>query len=803
MSKLLIVESPAKAKTIEKYLGKDYKVLASNGHLRDLPKSKISIDIENDFEPIYQPIEGKEKIINNLKDAVAKSDFVYLATDPDREGEAISWHLKELLNLDDNMTKRVTFNEITKTAVVEAVNNPRDLDMDLVDAQQARRMLDRIVGYKLSPFLWKKVKRGISAGRVQSVATKLVVARERIIREFIPEEYWSLDVNLSHKGAFFKAYFYGDPKKRELKNGEETTEIENAVKDNKFSVNAIKKGSKKKQPSPPFITSSLQQEASRKINMNPKKTMSVAQTLYEGVDISGAGLTGLITYMRTDSLRLSDDAMAYAKDYIVGNYGEKYHKARVFKTKKSSQDAHEAIRPADPSLTPDSIKENLTSDQYKLYKLIWSRFMASQMADCVMDTVSADIKSDKYIFRATGHVVKFNGFTAVYEESTDNDEESKGSGKPLPEFFEGDSINLENIDKAQHFTKPLPRYTEASLIRILEEEGIGRPSTYAPTITTIIDRMYVEKEGKALRPTNLGEAVTELMEERFDNIVNTKFTANMEDKLDDVEKGIVPFKEILRKFYEEFDNTLQTAEREMEGQRVTIKPEISDVLCDVCGKNMLVKASRFGKFLGCSGYPDCKTIKQILKPTGVLCPLCDGQVVNKKTQKGYAYLACENNPTCEFMVWDKVTKLTCPTCEKPLFKHFDLETKETSNVCHAKDCGFKEITKKAKPKKEDGEEKPKKATTKKATTKKAATKKTETKKATTKKEVATDEKPKKATTKKTATKKTTTKKEVATDEKPKKATTKKTATKKATTKKEVTTEEKPKKTRTKKEKIDE
>ncbi len=758
MAKLLIVESPAKAKTIEKYLGSDFKVLASNGHLRDLPKSKISIDIENNFKPIYMAIEGKEKIIDKLKEAVSISDQVYLATDPDREGEAISWHLKELLALDDSITKRVTFNEITKSAVTEAVLNPREIDMDLVDAQQARRLLDRIVGYKLSPFLWKKVKRGISAGRVQSVATRLVVERERQIRAFTPEEYWSLDAMLKTGDKAFKAYFYGDPKKRELTNEGETNEIVDTVKNTPFKVDTIKKGSKKKSPSPPFITSSLQQEASRKISMNPKKTMAVAQTLYEGVDIDGIGMTGLITYMRTDSLRLSNDALQGAKDYILSTYGDNFYKSRGFKTKKASQDAHEAIRPTHPELSPEKIKSSLTPDQFKLYKLIWSRFIACQMSDCLMDTVTADIKSGKYVFRATGHVVKFTGFTAVYEESTDDSsDDGKQGGKPLPELNEGDTLTLDKLVPEQHFTKPLPRYTEASLIKVLEEEGIGRPSTYAPTITTIIDREYVEKEGKALRPTNLGEAVTELMEERFKDIVNPKFTAGMEDKLDEIEQGKRTYPEVLHEFYGDFDDNLQTAEREMEGQRVTIKPEVSDVLCDVCGKEMHIKSSRFGKFLGCSGYPECKTTKPILKPTGVLCPLCGGDVVNKKTPKGYAYLGCSNNPECTFMVWDKVTKLTCPDCDKPLFKHFDMETKETSNVCYKEGCGYKVITKKAPKEKLDKDGNPIKAekkTTKKAATKttKTATKKTTTKKTTTKKAKAEtsdgEEKPKRGRKKK-------------------------------------------------------
>ena len=535
MSKLVIVESPAKAKTISKYLGKDYVVKASMGHLRDLPKQKMSVDIENNFKPEYKAIEGKDKIIKELRGAAKDSEFVYLATDPDREGEAISWHLKTLLGLNDENSKRVTFNEITKKGVTYGIEHPRNIDEDLVNAQQARRILDRIVGYKLSPFLWRKIKRGLSAGRVQSVATRMVVDREREIRAFVPEEYWSIDAVFSKSGKHkFSAYFYGDETgKRELHNEEETNQVLDAVKDSVFAVSRLKKGQKKKSPPPPFTTSTLQQEASRKLGMTPKRTMSVAQELYEGVEIEGLGLTGLITYMRTDSLRLSAEALADAKEEIIRRYGAEYYpqKARVFRTKKGAQDAHEAIRPAQARLSPEDVKNSLSRDQLRLYKLIWSRFVACQMAEAVMDTVTADLSAEGYLFRATGFVMRFAGFTAVYEETSD--EEKAGTGeKPLPALAEGETVTTESITPNQHFTQPPARYTEASLIKAMEEKGIGRPSTYAPTISTILDRDYVEKDKKALRPTPLGEGVTDLMVDKFKSVSDLKFTANMEDKLD-------------------------------------------------------------------------------------------------------------------------------------------------------------------------------------------------------------------------------------------------------------------------------
>ncbi len=713
MSKLVIVESPAKAKTIEKYLGKDFKVKASMGHLRDLPKKKIGIEIDNDFKPLYMPIDGKEKLIEELREAVDESDFVYLATDPDREGEAISWHLKELLNLKDESTRRVTFNEITKKAVQTAIENPRDIDIDLVDAQQARRLLDRIVGYKLSPFLWKKIRRGLSAGRVQSVATRLVVDREREIRAFVPEEYWSIDAKFGmDKSAKkdFSAYYYGtEDGKVELKKEEETKAVLDAIEGKDFTVKTVKKGKKKKSPAPPFITSSLQQEASRKLNMVPKRTMSVAQELYEGINIKEQGATGLITYMRTDSLRLAPEAIDDARDYIIGKYGKDYYpsKTRVFKTKGAAQDAHEAIRPTNVNLEPDAIKDSLSRDQYKLYKLIWSRFVACQMADAQLDTVTADIESVGHLFRASGYKVAFAGFTAIYEESTDDENaDSSGAGKPLPDFAEGDNVLLKEMTPNQHFTQPPARYTEAALIRAMEEKGIGRPSTYAPTITTILDRDYVNKEQKTLRPTALGETVTDLMIDKFKDVVDMKFTAKMEDRLDEVEAGKIGFIEVLKNFYEGFDKSLTKAEKDLDNQRITIQEEETDIPCDLCGKMMVIKYGRFGKFLACPAYPECKSTKPITEDAGVACPLCENKVVKKKSKNGYAYLGCEKNPTCTFMTWDKTTKLTCPKCNTALFKHYDRETKKHSHVCYKEGCGYTEEIKKSakKSKKSDKSE---------------------------------------------------------------------------------------------------
>ena len=785
MSKLVIVESPAKAKTIGKYLGTDYVVKASMGHLRDLPRKTMGIDIEHDFRPEYVPIEGKDKIINELREAADESDFVYLATDPDREGEAISWHLKELLYLGDQRSKRVTFNEITKKAVQEGISHPRDIDADLVDAQQARRILDRLVGYELSPFLWKKVRRGLSAGRVQSVATRMVVDREKEIRAFVPEEYWSLDAHLkTADGGAFTAYFYGNADgKIELKTEEQTMAIVESVTGKPFSVSRIKKGKKKKSPAPPFTTSTLQQEASRKLNMVPKRTMSTAQQLYEGIELGEDGLTGLITYMRTDSLRLSAEATDAARDYILGRFGESYYpgKARVFKTKNSAQDAHEAIRPTNVHLTPDDIKGFLTSDQYKLYKLIWSRFVACQMSEAILDTVAADIESAGYLFRATGHRVAFPGYTAVYEESSDDvkeEEKKTTAGKPLPTFAEGDAVSCEKLEPAQHFTQPPARYTEASLIKAMEEKGIGRPSTYAPTISTILDRDYVDKEGRSLKPTALGEGVTELLVDKFTSVADLRFTAKMEEELDEVEQGKIGYVEVLHRFYDDFSAALQKAETDMEGQRVQIRAEETEEICENCGSKMVIKFGRFGKFLACPNYPECKFTKPIVEDTGVECPLCGARVVKKKSKRGYGYLGCEKNPTCSFMTWDKTTKERCPDCGGPIFRHYDRETGETTMVCYKEGCGYSKFVSKRTPRKKKTEtaegETAAQSTEAAETKKKTAAKKTTAKKTTAKK----------TTAKKTAAKKTTAKKTTA-----KKTTAKKTAAVKKTTRKKAVTEE--------------
>lgn len=789
MSKLVIVESPAKAKTIGKYLGPDYVVKASMGHLRDLPKKKMGVDIEHDFKPQYIPIEGKEKMINELRAAADESDFVYLATDPDREGEAISWHLKELLMLGDHRSQRVTFNEITKQAVKYGIEHPRDIDIDLVNAQQARRILDRVVGYELSPFLWRKVKRGLSAGRVQSVATRLVVDRENEIRAFVPEEYWTIEAALrTAQGGQFTARFYGDADgKIELTNEETTMGIVSAVQGKPFTVGPIKKGKKKKSPAAPFITSTLQQEASRKLNMTPRRTMSVAQELYEGVEIEGHGLTGLITYMRTDSLRLADEATAAAAEFIKSRYGAPYYpgKVRVYKTKGGAQDAHEAIRPSHIELEPDMIHDSLTADQYKLYKLIWSRFVACQMADAILDTVSADLYADRYTFRASGYTVAFAGFTAVYVESTDDEKKDSGAGKALPAFAEGDVLTAEKIDPAQHFTQPPARYTEASLIRAMEERGIGRPSTYAPTISTIEARDYVTKESRALRPTPLGEGVTGLLVDRFMVIADYEFTAHMENELDEVEAGRLDYVTLLKNFYKGFEGALRDAETALEGQRIKIEDEVTDVICDKCGRNMVIKNGRFGKFLACPGYPECTNTKAITEDTGAACPVCGAKVVKKKSARGYVYYSCDKYPECAFITWDKPLKTKCPVCDSSLFRHTDRDSKEVKDVCLREGCGYAELVKegvspeeaeknrlrrearaaKAKEReeeraREEAEGKAAKKAAKKTTAKKTATK-TAAKKTTKKTAEKTEKKPaaKKTTASKTAAaKKTTTRK---------------------------------------------
>lgn len=685
---LVIVESPAKAKTIKKYLGKDFEVVASMGHIRDLPKSKFGVDVENNFEPHYINMRDKSDVIKELKKQAKKSDTIYLATDPDREGEAISWHLAQLLNLDMNDNNRVTFNEITKTGVQNGMNNPRQIDIDLVNAQQTRRILDRIVGYQLSPFLWKKVKRGLSAGRVQSVTVRLIVDREREIRSFVPVEYWSVDAKFTTKGKVRKTFpsklVTIDGEKVELHTEEETNKILARLEGKEFEVTNVKKKVTKKAPAPPFITSTLQQEASKRLSFQSRRTMKTAQELYEGIEINGMGAVGLITYMRTDSLRISDEARDSAKTYIEAKFGEKYipDKPRVFKSKSNAQDAHEAIRPSMPELEPDSIKDNLTTDQYKLYKLIWSRFIASQMANALLDTVSIDIMADNCVFRSSGYSVKFDGFTVLYEETKDDEEEDN---KILPEINNGDIVNVKELKGNQHFTQPPARYTEASLIKTLEENGIGRPSTYAPIITTIISRYYVERDGKQLKPTQLGEVVTDLMKEHFKKIVDAKFTANMETTLDEVEKGKTNWVETLDKFYKDFEKTLKKAETDMEGKRVKVPDETTDLICEKCGKPMVIKIGRFGRFIACSGFPDCKNTKKIVQETKGVCPICGQKIVLKKSKKGRSFYGCDNYPECNFMTWYPPTEEKCPKCNSTLFKKGG---KSAKLMCLKPDCGY-------------------------------------------------------------------------------------------------------------------
>ena len=677
---LVIVESPAKAKTIGKYLGSDFEVKACMGHLRDLPKSVIGVDLENDFEPVYKPIKGKEEIIGDLKKSAKKADTVYLATDPDREGEAISWHLKSLLDLPDEKTRRVTFNEITKNVVQESIASPRSIDQNLVDAQQARRILDRIVGYQLSPLLWKKVRRGLSAGRVQSVATRLVDDREREIEEFQPEEYWSLDAVLRAKVSDFTAHYHGkNGKKAELKSGEEVDAVIHETEGSPFVVKSVKRTDKQRSPSPPFTTSTLQQEASRKLSMIPRRTMAIAQQLYEGVDIEGEGTVGLITYMRTDSLRISEEAIKSARELIEGRYGKEYYPAQPhrYKAKASAQDAHEAIRPSNVFLTPEMVKSSLTGEQYRLYRLVWSRFVACQMANAVYDSLAVEIEANGHSFRASSSNLKFAGYTAVYEEGRDEEKEEKKA--QLPPLEEGQSLELRKFDRQQHFTQPPVRYTDATLIRAMEEQGIGRPSTYAPTVSTILDREYVVKEGKYLKITNLGRVVTELMKERFSDIADSKFTANMELKLDSVEEGTTPWKAILRDFYGDFDQNLKAAEAALEGTRIKVPEEVSEEICPDCGRNLVVKSGRFGRFLACPGYPDCSFTMPLVVEMPGRCPKCGSRLMkrtgtSKKNGKQYTYYCCEfstnrgGEPKCDFMTWDVPVKDDCPVCGQTMFK---------------------------------------------------------------------------------------------------------------------------------------
>ena len=700
MTNLVIVESPAKAKTIKKYLGKNYEVIASMGHIRDLPKTKLGVDIENNFEPQYINIKGKGDLIKEIKTLAGKSDKVFLATDPDREGEAISWHLAHILGLNSSDMNRVTFNEITKSGVKNGMSNPRSIDIDLVNAQQARRVLDRIVGYKLSPFLWKKVKRGLSAGRVQSVTVRLIVDREEEIRAFESKEYWTIEAKLSAQGSrkTFSSKFFGkDGEKIEIACKEQADEILNNVESADFVVTDIKKGTKKRVPAPPFTTSTLQQEASRKLNFQSRRTMSVAQELYEGVTVKGLGAVGLITYMRTDSLRISDDARFKGNEYIENNFGKDYLPPykREYKSKRNAQDAHEAIRPSMPELSPEQVKSDLTSDQYKLYKLIWERFISSLMADEILDTVAVDISANGYQFKSSGFSVKFDGFTRLYQESKDEETEKEGV---IPELSVGDELKKSSIESTQHFTQPPLRYTEATLIKALEENGIGRPSTYAPTITTVLQRLYVEREKKFLKPTALGEVTTALMKERFRDIVDVEFTAKMEKDLDNVEEGKAQWNSILSEFYDGFSKELSSAEKDMEGEHLKVPDEETDVVCELCGRNMVIKNGRFGKFLACPGYPECKNTKKIVDETPGKCPECGSDLIGRKGKKGKKFYGCSSFPNCKFISWDEPVADKCPQCGNTMFIK---KGKGAQMYCAKEGCGYTQAISKKKKSSEE------------------------------------------------------------------------------------------------------
>ncbi|MBQ3497600.1 MAG: type I DNA topoisomerase [Clostridia bacterium] len=703
MSKLVIVESVSKAKVIKNFLGDGYEVMASVGHVRDLPASKLSVDVHNNFAPRYEIVKGKEKLVAELKSAVKKSDGVLLATDPDREGEAISWHLATLLDLDLSQKNRVTFNEITRTGITNGMASPRQVDIDMVNAQQARRILDRLVGYKLSPFVSQKIRRGLSAGRVQSVAVRLIVDKEDEINKFVPEEYWSLDARFtSSSRKVFSAAFAGDETgKVKLVSEEQTNSYISRLDGATYTVGSVKKGTRKKSPAPPFTTSTMQQEASRRLNFQSQRTMKIAQELYEGVNIKGHGSMGLITYMRTDSLRISEQAREQGAEYIKAAYGEKFlpEKPRYFKQRANAQDGHEAVRPTNPALTPAMVKDSLTTEQYKLYNLIWLRFMASLMADCVQNTVKAEIKAQKpgdeqyCTFTATGYEVKFEGFTALYEEATEEDEEKDGK---LPELKSGEVLKLKELVPARHFTQAPPRYTEASLIKALEENGVGRPSTYATIITTIIKREYVKRSSKQLVPTELGVATTRLLGERFPKIVNVKFTAQMETSLDDVEEGNADYIAVLHDFYGDFEKTLDKAKAEMQGVKIELEEDKTDIPCDKCGAMMVVKIGRFGKFLACPNYPTCKNAKPLIQETNALCPKCGAKVVEKRSRKGHVFYGCESWPKCDFVTWDKPTGENCPQCGKSLFK-------QRGGVvsCLNEGCGFEKKVSRKKGKEDE------------------------------------------------------------------------------------------------------
>ena len=687
MPKLVIVESPAKAKTIGKYLGRGYKVTASMGHVRDLPASTLGIDVENGYTPKYITIKGKQKLVKELKAEAKKCDGVLLATDPDREGEAISWHLANILGLDPSAPNRVTFDEITKKGVKEGMAHPRAINIDLFNAQQARRELDRLVGYKLSPFLWKKVRRGLSAGRVQSVAVRLIRDRELEIENFKPDEYWNIDALLNpqgEKGEFTaRLAATADGKKLTVTNKQQADGILAALDGKDYTITKIEKGKRRRQPSPPFITSTLQQDASRAFGFSATRTMRAAQTLYEGMDIAGHGTVGLITYMRTDSLRIAAEAQAAAKTFIAERWGDNYvcKTARKWKSRSATaaQDAHEAIRPSMPELTPDEVEQSISGDTAKLYRLIWSRFMASQMADCIQDTVSASITAGDYLFRASGFRVSFDGFTALYEESTDD---AKKKETALPPLEEGQTLKLKKLTADQKFTQPPPLYTEATLIHALEENGIGRPSTYAPIITTIVDRGYVEKDQKKLKTTPLGQAVNTVMMEQFPDIVNVKFSADMEKKLDVVEAGRADWVKTIDDFYQGFEKSLEQAEKNMEGKRIKVEDIPTDEICEKCGRPMVIKSGRYGKFVACSGFPECRNAHPLVKDTGGLCPLDGGHMLVRKSAKGRVYYGCSNYPKCNYMTWDEPVPEKCPQCGSTLFK------KKGQLYCAKEGCGF-------------------------------------------------------------------------------------------------------------------
>ena len=699
MSKLVIVESPAKAKNIKGYLGKGYEVVASMGHVRDLPAARLSVEIDNNFAPKYAVIKGKENFVKELQKKAEEAEYIYLATDPDREGEAISWHLATLLDLDMNEKNRVTFNEITKHGVTEGMREPRSIDIDLVDAQQARRILDRLIGYKLSPFISQKIRRGLSAGRVQSVAPRLIVDREEEIRAFVPQEYWSIDAKFSNppsKKVFAAAIHSKDGTKLKITNKDQSDAILSDLEDAHYIVKSVKKGTRKKSPTPPFITSTLQQEASRRLSFQARRTMKAAQELYEGVDVAGMGTVGLITYMRTDSLRISEDARAAGNQYILETYGEKYlpKTPRYFKSKGNIQDGHEAIRPSMPNVTPDSVKGSLTTDQYKIYRLVWERFIASLMENCLQETVKVEIEAGDYIFNASGYTVKFDGFTALYEES--KDEGKDDSSAPLPELVKGDELRLKSILGNQHFTQPPARYTEASLTKALEENGVGRPSTYVTITSTIVSREYVKREGKQFVPTELGEAVTNLLKDKMPNIVNVKYTSKMETDLDKIDSGDENYIDMIRLYYDDFEAPLEQAKKDMQGVKIKLKEEETDEVCEKCGRNMVIKVGRFGKFLACPGYPECKNTKPLVYKTKAKCPECGGDVIEKKTKRGTSFYGCSNYPNCNFMTWDLPSDEVCPKCGKSLFR-------KKGNVLYCPDtegCGFT----KPVPRKKKGEE---------------------------------------------------------------------------------------------------